>query len=323
MRDSIFSTYRTGENRVTASILAVLRSLSLDRTQRLLGAVMEQSEFELIHFQNQPSKGGRGVPDAEISSNFRILLETKIKRGAVKRDQLKQHLCRFQKGSKGHQYLLVLTPDESLPTPVEKIEDPRLFWASFASLEQAIDEMLQDGQEVVSEREAFLLRELQKMFVAEKLVGSTKDAVVVPARNAWNCYRECSAYVCQSGRTFQPVKYIAFYTANHIQALVPMVLGIEDEVVFEEGRHEGQMRRIVDTVLALAEQGQGTHQEGKSYKVFRLSAPDASETIRLDRPIPNDLRTASGRTTAFTQNQRYVQLEDLRRAQRTSDLARE
>lgn len=37
--NSIFSTYSTGENRVTASILAVLRSLSLDRIQRLLGAL--------------------------------------------------------------------------------------------------------------------------------------------------------------------------------------------------------------------------------------------------------------------------------------------
>ena len=39
MPDSIFSTYRTGENRVTASILAVLRSLALHRIERLLGAL--------------------------------------------------------------------------------------------------------------------------------------------------------------------------------------------------------------------------------------------------------------------------------------------
>ena len=45
MPDSIFSTYRTGENRVTASILAVLRSLALQRTERLLGALMERSEI--------------------------------------------------------------------------------------------------------------------------------------------------------------------------------------------------------------------------------------------------------------------------------------
>lgn len=65
--NSIFSTYSTGENRVTASFLAVLRSLSLDRMQRLLGALLEQSEFELIRFENQPSKGGAGVAESPPS----------------------------------------------------------------------------------------------------------------------------------------------------------------------------------------------------------------------------------------------------------------
>ncbi len=43
---------------LTASLLAVLGSLSLGRIERLLAAMLEQSEFELVRFQNQPSKGG-------------------------------------------------------------------------------------------------------------------------------------------------------------------------------------------------------------------------------------------------------------------------
>ncbi|HJQ35812.1 MAG TPA: hypothetical protein VKB93_01605 [Thermoanaerobaculia bacterium] len=49
---SLFSTYSTGENRVTASILAVLRSLSLRHTERLLGAMLEAPELELLDFSN-------------------------------------------------------------------------------------------------------------------------------------------------------------------------------------------------------------------------------------------------------------------------------
>jgi hypothetical protein len=52
MGNNLFSTYKTGENRVTASILAVVRSLSLGRIERILGALMEQSAFELVRFQN-------------------------------------------------------------------------------------------------------------------------------------------------------------------------------------------------------------------------------------------------------------------------------
>ena len=85
---NIFSTYSQGENRVTASFLAVIRSLSLDRIQRLLGALLEQSEFELVRFENQPSKGGDGVPDAIIQSSMRLLVETKTERNGVNLPQI-------------------------------------------------------------------------------------------------------------------------------------------------------------------------------------------------------------------------------------------
>jgi hypothetical protein len=51
--DSIFSTYRNGENRITASLLAVLRSLDLQRTERLLGALMERKKSGLGAFEAQ------------------------------------------------------------------------------------------------------------------------------------------------------------------------------------------------------------------------------------------------------------------------------
>ena len=95
MSDSIFSTYKAGENRITASILAVLRSLSLTRCEQILAALLEQSEFELIRFQNQPSRDGKGIPDAEIVSSCRLLIETKTKPNDVIVNQLKRHLKRF------------------------------------------------------------------------------------------------------------------------------------------------------------------------------------------------------------------------------------
>ncbi|HYT92862.1 MAG TPA: hypothetical protein VEL76_29365, partial [Gemmataceae bacterium] len=70
MDEGIFSTYRQGENRVTASILAVLRSLVLPRIEFILGALLGE-EFTLVSFQNQASKGGSGVPDGEITAKAR------------------------------------------------------------------------------------------------------------------------------------------------------------------------------------------------------------------------------------------------------------
>jgi uncharacterized membrane-anchored protein YjiN (DUF445 family) len=139
---SIFSTYSTGENRVTASILAVLRSLTLSRIERLLGAMLEQSELELVRFQNQPSRGAAGVPDALIQSSFRLLIETKTSRGTINRPQIERHLARLDEATEQTQVLLVLTPDGDRPAVLDKLDDKRLAWASFATLDQAIDELL-------------------------------------------------------------------------------------------------------------------------------------------------------------------------------------
>lgn len=297
MGDSIFSTYRTGENRVTASILAVLRSLSLTRCEQILTALLEQSEFELIRFQNQPSKENKGVPDAEIVSSCRLLIETKIKSNAINISQLKRHLKRFDRSSEATQILLVLTPDVKQPQRIDEVEDQRIAWASFSSLDQAIDELFENKKEVISEREAFLLRELQTMLDNEGLIGTSKNTLVIPAKNAWPEYGEFKAYVCQANRSFKPVDYLAFYHGNKIHELVPKILHSQECVEMRKGLHEG-----------------------KTYKVLLLSHPDSPETIRLDGPIVNDLVSTSGRPTAFTQNQRYVELSALKKARKTSEL---
>jgi len=314
MATNLFSTYRTGENRVTATILAVLRFLALQRTERLIGAMLEESEFELVRFASQPSAGGAGVPDAEITANFHLLVETKTTANAVNADQLRRHLNRFENNDE-NQALLLLTPDSSQPHSVDEINDPRLVWSSFSMLNQAIDELLEDTMEVVSEREEFLLRELQAMLGAEGLLRSEIDVVVVPARSAWSIYHTCHAYICQPNRTFRAVGWIAFYTKNQIMPTVPRILRVHEEVRLDQEADEGNLRRIIDAYLAIYPKA-----KGGSRKVFELTPPDDAATILLNAPIGNDLQSSSGRTTAFTQNQRYVRSERLRSARLTSDL---
>lgn len=315
---SIFSTYSTGENRVTASFLAVLRSLSLDRMQRILGALLEQSEFELIKFQNQPAKGGEGVPDAIIQASCCLLIETKTKRNVVRLDQLKRHLKRLDAATEATSLLLVLTPDDVRPSAFDALQDDRLVWASFAALDQAIDEMLSDDAEVVSEREAFLLRELQRMLMAENLIGTANDVVVVPARHAWPEYQKYHAYICQPDRPFQQVSRLAFYSFGQIYPLVPKIIESHDHVDFIPEAHKGKMRALIESATK-----DGARKEGTAYKVMFLSPPDSSDTLKLSDPIRNDLTSKAGRATAFTQNQRYVASERLKRARNTSDLVEE
>ncbi len=242
MAVNLFSTYSTDENRVTASILAVLRSISLDHMQRLLGAMLDAPEFELVNFQNQPAKGAKGVPDAIIQSSCRILIETKVKRNAIKDlDQIKRHLQRLDEAKESDCLLIVLTPDSAPPAALDSLQDDRLVWKSFSDLDQAIDEMLEDPSEVVSEREEFLLRELQNMLETETLLGSDKDVVVVPARNAWPEYQKYHAYICQPHRRFRQVTRLAFYFQRQIQAYVPRIIKSYPNVEFVAGKHEDDL----------------------------------------------------------------------------------
>ncbi|NLX23057.1 MAG: hypothetical protein GXY55_15505 [Phycisphaerae bacterium] len=313
---SLFPPYVTGENRVTASILAVLKSLAMSRIERLLGALLEQSEFELVRFQNQPASGGKGVPDAMILSSCYLLLETKTQRNSIKApDQLMRHLRRLDKSGEHTRLLLLLTPDQHRPPVCDRIKDERLIWASFSAFHQSIEELLADKYEVISEREAFLLRELQSMFVEERLIGSPNDVLVVPARRAWPMYTDFHVYVCQPRRPFQPVTRISFYCDGQIQPLVPTILEVHEEIMLTKDANDGEVRDRVNALLRA-----GKVSEGQSAKIMLLSAPDDPRTVRLPQPIPNDLESSGGRGIAFTQNQRYVALADLKTARTTSGL---
>jgi hypothetical protein len=324
MNESIFSTYSTGENRVTASILAVLRCLALSRIEGILEALLGDNAFELIRFRNQPPGTGRSVPDGEIGSNFRLLLETKRERDALSRSQLDGHLEILDQSNEKDRLLLVITPDEDQPHLIAEINDPRLIWSNFAALNQAIDGLLSDElneKEVISEREEFLLRELQKMLLAEKLLGPSREVLVIAARHAWPLYNVVPAYICKRGRAFQQVQYVAFYADNRIYPLVPRILERHDQVVFEPGKNKGRLGEIVNQAIEKSGQTNWPY-KFSIHKVFVLSAPDAPETEKLQKPIVNDIFSSSGQKIAFTQNQRYVSLDALKKAEKTSDLTR-
>ncbi|WP_342318706.1 hypothetical protein [Corynebacterium mayonis] len=53
--------------------------------------------------------------------------------------------------------------------------------------------------------------------VATRRPCTTMDTVIVPAQKAWPLYQSIPAYVCQAGRYFQDVQYVAFYADRAIQ----------------------------------------------------------------------------------------------------------
>ena len=148
--------------------------------------------------------------------------------------------------------------------------------------------------DVISEREAYLLRERQRMLLDEDLLGMPKDTVIVAARRAWQEYQDLHAYICQPDRAFQPVRHLGFYADGRILLQIPRILERHHRVVLEADRYPGPLGVVVKALLARG-------RAGEEQQVFVLSAPTAPGTLTFPAPIPNDLRSSSGRPLAFTQ----------------------
>lgn len=203
MPNLLFSRYTQGENRVTASILAVFERISFALVERILQILSEETNLSLLEIKNQIKSGKQGsVPDGAIQASFTYLIETKVVQNSLHKDQLTAHLNYLNSlDNIAFKRLLVLTPDYQEPDVIKQLNSDLVVWASFNDLYSAIAEI----------------------------------------------------------------------------------------TTTSENRY------------------------GVKFKVFFLSAPDSPETIQLSHDIRNDLRSRTGKPTAFTQGQRYVPLSGLKK----------
>ena len=320
MTTNLFSTYRQGENRVTATFLAVLQRLSLPNMDRILGALSGETSFSLVSFENQPpGQGSR--PDAKIGTGSAIWIETKTSRGAVDFDQIRRHL----EGVANGENLILLTPDDDEPKGLPD----RVVWSNFRTLADKIKEILEDEEEPPSEKEAFLLREFISLLRNDGLlIGQIEHSdrvLVVAARWAWPMYELLGVYRCQAMRSFQASHHIAFYADGEIKRLAPRIKSVIQSIDLthqeEIASLDGDQKEFADGLLKRIDHHSQHHEFGKAFKVMFLSQSDDAETIKLPRPIINDKEDKNGQPTPFTYGApRYVTLESLRKARKTSQL---
>lgn len=347
MPNPLFARYSQGENRVTASILAVFERISFALVERILQILCEEPNIPLLEIRNQIKlKKADSVPDGAIQASFAYWIETKVVQNAIGLNhqlpdgrkvnrQINDHfdsLKRLQDA--GKRKLLVLTPDYEEPEAIKNMASDLVIWASFNDLYAAIAEVtataenpetgeswLTSSFSPPSEQERFLLRELVQMLFAEHLVNSGKsDAVlIVPARSAIEDYKKFSVYVCQPNRSFQPVEYMGFYHNGVIDKHIAKILHepIEEIDLTEEAIKEATElnSEIKQKMLQLVDQlkNRNSSRYGAKLKVFFLSSSDSLDTVKLTQNIRNDLKNSAGRPYAFTQGQRYVPLSALKK----------
>lgn len=323
-KNPLFSTYRTGENRVTASMLAVFERIDASILERLLAGSSEESSLTFVKFANQPAEVEGTVPDAEISASFHYIFEVKTEPNALRGNQLDGHLLRFAGTTYKDERLIVITPDPEQPPIISERTGQPITWFSFARLNQAIEELLDDRTELVSEQARFLLRELQALFEHEGLLD-WPDTVIVAARVAYPEYIRHSAYVCQSGRSFRSgLERMGFYANGAIQREVPRIIEQRDQVVFSaetaasyNASGEESERAIGALIAELL--NDSPRLAGEAYGVFLLSPREDERTLLLPTEIRNTTRDRSGKPWAWTLGQRYTSAAALTSGAATTD----
>lgn len=312
-KNPLLSSYRAGENRVTASMVAIFERIDLGLVEAILAAASGESSLQMVSFANQPNGKGASVPDALIKGHFAYWFELKTERDALTERQLREHLANIE--GVGDERLFVITPDAAQPTVIEEFGHPAITWISFATLSEAIANVVEAHPRLVSEQAKFLLGELQDLFVEDGLIDDD-DTVVVAAAVAYGEYLQHHAYVCQPGRSFrQGLTHMGFYAHTAIQREIPRIEYWEDHVEFTSTeanlRRAGNEtdRRLADLIEDLLTAG--SREEGQILKVFLLSDPTGAATVLLDAPVANDTTSASGRPWPFTLGQRYTSIRAL------------
>ncbi len=323
-KNPLFSTYRTGENRVTASMLAVFERIDASVLERLLAGASEESSLTFVKFANQPTEVEGTVPDAEISASFHYIFEVKTEPNALRGEQLDGHLHRFEGTTYKDERLIVITPDPEQPPIVSERAEQPITWFSFARLNQAIDELLDDRTELISEQARFLLRELQALFEHEGLLD-WPDTVIVAARVAYPEYVRHSAYVCQAGRSFRKgLERMGFYANGAIQREVPKIIEQRDQVIFSAETAAGYSASDKETERAIGALitellDDSPRLVGEAYQVFLLSPQEDGRTLLLPSEIRNTTRDSRGKTWAWTLSQRYTSAAALMSGVETTD----
>lgn len=316
MGQSIFSTYTQGENRVTSSIIQVLKNLPINVVEHFLRMFSESDVKEFFHFTNQV-KGVGSKPDAGISANFNLLFETKMVPNSIQNKQLSEHLKLVKDNSA---ILVYLTPDQTKP---KVLDDKKVVWKSFQDLHDLITELMNEPTLILSERDQFLLRNLQDLFSESELLSKINEVTVVAARKAWPDYNDHGVYVCQAGRSFRPTPFLGFYAEGKIQKHIAKIHKRMDGFVFSDESFDKNPDLLKNPKLKeKLTKWLTANQWAKNdtLQVFDLSTIDDTETEILQNSIKNDLTNSSEQGYAYTQGQRYVLLSKLKSAKTTTDL---
>lgn len=264
-------------------------------------------------------------PDGVItcSCTYRIIIETKIVKGALSTPHGKQQLANHIASTGSQDIMIYITPDDTMP--IELQNEYRVQWYSWEYLFNRLFDYQGDAVYtfMVEQFEKLLKQALSKQRqgnthrmqikaigkdnceapVTADIIAADERVIIVGGRWGEDVALNYGFYSCQPNRFFLPAKYMAFYFNNRISHLFEII---------------GDPKESVDLKTVLGPNHKYFIQKEPNYngvsKYFEL------KLLKTFNPeITNNLSN-NGRRYAYVQRQRYTSYDSIINARTTSDL---
>lgn len=114
------------------------------------------------------------------------------------------------------------------------------------------------------------------------------DTMIVSSPASWYLYQRTAAFICEPGRAFRPVRYIAYTLDGQLQREIPRIIAVRDDVPFDSAEQRRLMwsgteldLRLADVVAAARRLGLA----GERHQVYLLTAPGQAGHVSLPAEV--------------------------------------
>lgn len=318
---SVFGNpYKNLEDQVTTGLLQIIQLIGNPLVVHLFDDC-DLPDYRPTVSTQVSAKNSR--PDGVItcSCTYRIIIETKIVKGALSTSHGQQQLASHIASTASQDILIYITPDDTIPIELQR--EYRVQWynwehilnrlfefqgdAVYTFMTEQFEKLLKQALSKQRQRNTHQIKTIGKNNreapLSADLITAAERVIIVGGRWGEDVALNYGFYSCQPNRFFLPAKYMAFYFNNRISHLFEIIGDPVDSV---------DLRAVI----------------GADHKYFIQKDPNydgVSKYFELkfvrtfDPEITNDLNN-NGRRYAFVQRQRYTSYDSIINAKTTSDL---
>lgn len=132
----------------------------------------------------------------------------------------------------------------------------------------------------------------------ETIPQSAEDTMIVASPVSWRTYQRTAAFLCEPGRVFRPVRFVAYSVDGELQREVPRIIAVRDDVPFDAAEQRRLMWSATELDLRLADVIATARRLGLAssrHQVYLLTAPGQAGHVTLPAEVARRASRRRGR----------------------------